>query len=1147
MKNFCSLLLFGCAALFTASADDALVEKMLLRQWAGNGSMNIPFIKTPIKLDADITSKEWEKAAEISGFSLLRGNYVSVGTGTLKLMRDKNHLYIAVRMTATNNEPGGGLRAVETVRDGKVYADDSIDILLVSDADFKTMYQYIINPLGTVWDARRDLNLLDAVDAKWNHTGIRVQSKVDNGYWDLEAALPLAEIGTPKKYLKINIGRNWKEAGPSLINPASKYFEVDRMVNVFWDTRRGTMKQSDFGPISNGEWNIALSADNPTNEELCLAAMLRHYTSSAGKKEKIMNKDVVKSIRIAPGKSGSLSAEFSAPGVEKYYFTSVLYNPRTRVVHGSRSFTGERGSAERHPASVIFALKGYGTGECRYYPGYDRATLHFRSGNKEIKSAAVILPDGKEISGKFERGSFIFRFPVPSAPGKYDFDLKFIGIKGKNHFSKAFTLEKRTFAWLGAKTGCDKIVLPPFKPLKADGAKVKLLLSKVTLNHTGIWQDFEAEQHPMLATPMYFEAVSNGKTERFTAGKLAAPAVEASGYALKHNFVSSTPSGIELTGSSLWEYDGFQWLEFGLSAPNRKIDRLTLCIPLKESEVPLFHAVSNFIRKNPAGRIPAGSGLVWDGSKLARTNASGIETLHPQAVPYIWLGGASRGISCFAESFCNYKLDRKRPAVRLTRKNGVMMMEWDFINTPVTLGKKAQQFEFGMMPTPVKRMDARLNEYTHDAYGIGARNMKNFTFVGRQLMGFTYWPHEPFNKDFTLFRAACRAVRAGGKDNMKADLDHWMKTYGKQVFDEMSRVPSAGNIPTHYDNVRVSYWKAQLNNPKRRPGVPYKYSDPKLMWIFEDIPEYFRAEWYNPAPQSYYGARRVSLTPSEIDYMIYCLDQELEHGCHGIYLDDMFLMPDPNPETLGRKDDEGNIHPANGILGMRELVKRIAVLQHKRNLYPRMIQIHMTNALLVPCFSLATSTLGWEDHYGEKPHPERFSVDQILATDSGNQLGVECCILAGINRMTTPRNEWGRKLRKLTRSMIALSLPFNAKYKSPVNTAADAPFYFKIISLASDFGFWKPECRFVPFWHADSAALSIKDRKVLASSWRFPGKVLLVLGNTDKTAKTLVLNIDRNALKLAENFKVINAETQKPEDPASIKVDGYDFKLLILQ
>ena len=207
----------------------------------------------------------------------------------------------------------------------------------------------------------------------------------------------------------------------------------------------------------------------------------------------------------------------------------------------------------------------------------------------------------------------------------------------------------------------------------------------------------------------------------------------------------------------------------------------------------------------------------------------------------------------------------------------------------------------------------------------------------------------------------------------------------------------------------------------------------------------------------------------------------------------------------------------------------------------------MTNALLIPCFSLATSTLGWEDHYGEKPHPERFRIDEILATDSGTQLGVECCILAGIFRQTTPRDQWGKKLRKLTRSMIALSLPFNAKYKSPINTGADAKFYYRIISLASDFGFWKKECKFVPFWHPDAVALRVNDDKVLVSSWRFPGKVMLILGNTDKSGKTLKLTVDRKVLQLPESFKLVDAETGKTEDPASIILDGYDFKLLILE
>jgi len=57
----------------------------------------------------------------------------------------------------------------------------------------------------------------------------------------------------------------------------------------------------------------------------------------------------------------------------------------------------------------------------------------------------------------------------------------------------------------------------------------------------------------------------------------------------------------------------------------------------------------------------------------------------------------------------------------------------------------------------------------------------------------------------------------------------------------------------------------------------------------------------------------------------------------------------------------------------------------------------------------------------------------------------------------------------------------------------------------------------------------------------------VILGNTDKSGKTLKLTVDRKALQLPDSFKLVDAETGKAEKPSSIIVDGYDFKLLILE
>jgi len=801
------------------------------------------------------------------------------------------------------------------------------------------------------------------------------------------------------------------------------------------------------------------------------------------------------------------------------------------------------GNAERHPVSVEFSLKGGGSGACRYYPGYDKAAMHFRPAGKAVSSAVLILPGGGRIPGKFERKEWRFSFPVPPVPGSYSYALELDSLRHEN----VFRLEKKAFSWLHSDLGKDRIVLPPFKPLAANGNVLDLAHSRIELDPSGLWRTFEAEGVPMLAGPMRWEAVVDGQVRHAAGGELSPPAAEDAGYALNHSFRTKIGGDLTLSGSSHVEYDGFQYLNVTLSgSPRTRLERLTLQIPLRDAEVPLFHAVSNFIRENPSGRIPAGEGVVWDGSKLPRRLAAGEETLHPQAVPYLWLGGTSRGAAVFLESTFGYALSRKASAVRLIRRNGVLTVEWDIVNVPVTL-KSPRRFSFGLMPTPVKRADPEMRRYTHDSLGIGARTMKNFTFIGRQLMGFSLWNHEAFAGDYSLFRAACRAVRNGGKDDMAEELDRWLLRYEPQMRAQMKRVPNAGNYPEHYRKVRINFRRSQLQNPARRPSLPYKYSDPKLTWMFEEISEYFRAEWYNPAPQSYFGARRISLTPSAVDYMVHCLDLELANGSHGVYLDDMYLMPDPNPETMAKTDEEGTVHPAMGILAMRELVKRVAVLQHKRGLYPRLLQVHMTNALLIPCFSLATSTLGWEKNYGETPLPTRFTVDDILATGTGLQVGAESCVLGGIKRQKTPSKEWPSVCRRLTRSLIALSLPFGAKFKAPVTRAADAEFYFSVISLAGEFGFWRPECRFVPFWEAGAAALRVDSPDVLASSWRLPGKVLLILGNLSGKEQILHLAADAAKLRLAPGFKLKDAETGKEEAPAQIRVRPYDFRLLVLE
>ena len=360
---FCFLIGVAFLSTLAAAPQTEQVEKILRRQWPGNARLNIPEVKKAPVIDGIITPDEWKNAAQFSGFTLLNGNYVTGDTGSVRIMRDKTHLYLAVRTTTPNNDPGGSLTAAVTTRDGNVYQDDSLDFMLISDREPQKMYHWIVNSRDTLFDRVCGVAPSKNSNPAWNFRNLKLRSRVDNGFWDLEMACPLKEVGEPQKFLKINIGRNWSKSGSSLLNPG-KFFDVKRLITVRWDRHSGILKQMDPGDVGRGEWRVSLAADNLSPAELQLAVRLCHYTHA--NKKKTEHRDLFKTIRIPSGKSGSLNAAFQAQGKMRYHYTAVLFDPVSGKIHGSRVFSGAQGRTDRHPVSVEFSLKGRGSGACRY-------------------------------------------------------------------------------------------------------------------------------------------------------------------------------------------------------------------------------------------------------------------------------------------------------------------------------------------------------------------------------------------------------------------------------------------------------------------------------------------------------------------------------------------------------------------------------------------------------------------------------------------------------------------------------------------------------------------------------------------------------------------------------------------------------------
>ncbi|MBR4666696.1 MAG: hypothetical protein IKO93_22705, partial [Lentisphaeria bacterium] len=249
------------------------------------------------------------------------------------------------------------------------------------------------------------------------------------------------------------------------------------------------------------------------------------------------------------------------------------------------------------------------------------------------------LGDGPAVKGTFQRnGVWQAALHAPSVPGQYPLFLSLTGKDGKQYLRKrVYTLTVRNFRFIGKRLGNDKIIIPPFQPLKVSGDKAEYLLRSTTFHSAGLWRSLYADGRELLARPMYYEAEAGGRSIalKSTSPKLS---LRENGYEVQITSEASG-EGIRLESNAVLECDGFFWNRLSVQTqPGLKLDRLTLAVPLKENEARLFHAVTNGIRHNPSGALPKGEGEVWNGSMIARSADFGSEEIHPQVVPYLWLG-----------------------------------------------------------------------------------------------------------------------------------------------------------------------------------------------------------------------------------------------------------------------------------------------------------------------------------------------------------------------------------------------------------------------------------------------------------------------------------------------------------------------------
>ncbi|MFH1477331.1 MAG: sugar-binding protein [Verrucomicrobiota bacterium] len=145
----------------------------------------------------------WSNAVACKGF-LCMLDLKSAETDThVRLCYDDTNLYLLWTcpepILNVARQQRGEFRAAITNRDGEVYADDSAVILLDPANTGKQVFDFTVNALGTIADARcPGPNLWETRDANWN-SGAHAKGNIGEDLWTVEMAIPFADLGGAPK------------------------------------------------------------------------------------------------------------------------------------------------------------------------------------------------------------------------------------------------------------------------------------------------------------------------------------------------------------------------------------------------------------------------------------------------------------------------------------------------------------------------------------------------------------------------------------------------------------------------------------------------------------------------------------------------------------------------------------------------------------------------------------------------------------------------------------------------------------------------------------------------------------------------------------------------------------------------------------
>lgn len=665
---------FSCLFLFCCWASGVLAGPPQHLSWP---RITILPLSQPPKIDGRIEPGEWDSAIVMTGFLLLAQQELHSVQPEAYVGWTPQALYVAAQIPTA---PGEKARAYITKYDGPVWQDDSLEVHIDRGHQHQRNYQFIINALGTKFEALKGDN---SFNASWEGCAVN-----QPGQWTAELAIPWAALGSAPQPGEIDgfnllINSSYLGGTLTLAQLRGSAHETHNYIHLVYG-QEAALNVRGWQGLASAQLQLKAMGTAPIAAEYRLS--LGDQTVST------------QSVSLAPAQTAIISLglpqkqNFPQPGLYSMQLKAtgpngllLMRQAQLRVQEPLRIVC----SANETQGILTVRLLT----EPAIFPCADTAFTLSAFGPQGLIQQ---LSDERLPADPMTPVMSLTRSQTP--PGKLMLRAAVTNRRTQQQLIQERTLESPLHPiWLGTKEGLTEIVPAPWTPVVVKGSDVYCWGRKYRFSNGPLPSAVLTRERSILAQPIALTGRINGQPLQWQ-GRPARCLQKHPAAARLQGQARSGP--LQLSGEMTIEFDGMIRCDLQLTPllGKAQIQELTLEIPLRPEHARyLYH-------------FPGRWGSVFNAGYLPQ------EGWQSPFKPYVWLGDEDRGFSWFCESDQNWHPLDNKTALTIERTPQATILKCHLIAQEISLDKPLT-YTFGFQATPVKQPEKTVWDYRITHYG----------------------------------------------------------------------------------------------------------------------------------------------------------------------------------------------------------------------------------------------------------------------------------------------------------------------------------------------------------------------------------------------------------------------------------------------